>query len=195
MKREKRCAGSEMFFCFVAIGFLYVLICQSGSKKQRKGAVLSLLLPVVVSSVLLVSRAPQFSVDPYQSSPRVGRSLLMHWDSRIINLEDKMYLAGYIIGVFSAGLYVCSRVPQIVKNVRNLSLSPPLSLSLSLSLSAPSLPHSSLFLPPTPHCHPSFPPTLLFMRTSTYIHTHILTVYALFSGRSIRTHVHSRHPW
>jgi hypothetical protein len=41
----------------------------------------------------------------------------MHWDDSVINLEDKMYLAGYIIGVFSAGLYVCSRVPQIVKNV------------------------------------------------------------------------------
>ena len=137
MKRDKRCAGREMFFCFIAVGFLYVLICQSDSKKKRKGAVLSLLLPVIVSSVLLVSRAPQFSVDPYQSSRRVERSLLMHWDSRIINLEDKMYLAGYIIGVYSAGLYVCSRVPQIVKNVRNFSHS--LSLSPSLSPSSFSL--------------------------------------------------------
>ena len=27
----------------------------------------------------------------------------MHWDDNVINLEDKIYLAGYIIGVFSAG--------------------------------------------------------------------------------------------
>lgn len=110
---------------FFITGFLYVLICLSNPnhKKSYKGAVLSLLLPLMVSSVFLAFGAPHFGVDLHRPPTRMGRTLLMHWDDRIINLEDKRYLAGYIIGVFSAGLYVCSRVPQIIKNVSLYSLS------------------------------------------------------------------------
>ena len=40
MKRDKQCADREMFFCFIAIGFLYVLICQSGSKRSSMTSVM-----------------------------------------------------------------------------------------------------------------------------------------------------------
>ena len=117
-------------------GLLFALTCQSYSKGKHKGAVLSLLLPLLVGSVFLLSGPPHYTADSYHVPSRSGRTLLVHWGDSIINLEDKRYLAGYIIGVFSAGLYVCSRVPQIVKNVRIclfLCLSSYLSLSLSLS--------------------------------------------------------------
>ena len=43
----------------------------------------------------------------------------MHFDIKsVINLKDPKDLAGYILGCISALFYVASRVPQIVKNVR-----------------------------------------------------------------------------
>ena len=99
-----------------------MFICRSDRTNRRNGVVLSLLLPVLVSSVFLATGAPYLA--HYQSrhtSVKVGRTLL--WDKRIIDPDDKLYVAGYIIGVVSAGFYVIARVPQIIKNVSLFSLS------------------------------------------------------------------------
>ena len=95
---------------------------RSDRTNRGKSVVLSLLLPVLVSSVFLATGAPYLA--HYQSrhtSVKVGRTLL--WDKRIIDPDNKLYVAGYIIGVVSAGFYVIARVPQIIKNVSLFSLS------------------------------------------------------------------------
>ena len=107
-----------------------MFICRSDRTNRRNGVVLSLLLPVLVSSVFLATGAPYLAhYQSHHTSMKVGRTLL--WDKRIIDPDDKLYVAGYIIGVVSAGFYVIARVPQIIKNVSLFSLF--LSLSFSLS--------------------------------------------------------------
>ena len=151
-------------------GLYNAFICQSDKNKRRNSAVLSLLLPVLVSSVFLAVGTPHLALyqsqELYRTPARAGRTLM--WDKRIIDLDDKMYVAGYIFGVFSAGFYVFARIPQIIKNV-----SPSLSLSLSLSW--------------------SLSPLHLSLQIISYTYTY--TVHALFSGGSICTHVHSVRPW
>ena len=170
----------------VSSGLLNAVICRSADKNKKKTttAVLSLLLPLFVSSVFLAAGSPHLAQyharDVYDTPARSGRSL-MHWNNRIININDKVYVAGYIFGVFSAAFYVLARVPQIVKNVRRILLNPPPSLSLSLSLS----PLSLAFLSPL-QSH---------KKTCWYTHIMFLTVFTLLSGRSLYVHVHSLHPW
>ena len=77
---------------------------------------------MLVSSVFLAIGAPYLILYQSHHTPvKVGHTLL--WDKRIIDPDDKLYVAGYIIGVVSAGFYVIARVPQIIKNVSLLSLS------------------------------------------------------------------------
>ena len=146
------------------IGILNAVICQSDKNKSKNSALLSLLLPLLVSSVFVAVGAPHLilyqSQDVYKTPVRSGRTL-MHWDNRIININDKLYVAGYVFGVFSAAFYVFARVPQIVKNV---------SFSFMLSL-------------------------CVYLTSLSLLHPLPNTVYALFSGRSFYTHVHSFHPW
>ena len=72
-----------------------------------------------MSSVFLAAGAPYLTLyqsqQLYHTPAKAGRTLL--WDKRIIDVDDKLYVTGYIFGVFSAGFYVFARVPQIVKNV------------------------------------------------------------------------------
>ena len=95
---------------------------------------------MLVSSVFLAVGAPHLALyqsqELYHTPARAGRTLM--WDKRIIDIDDKMYGAGCIFGVFSAGFYVFARIPQIIKNV-SPSLSLSLSLSLLVSVSSPSL--------------------------------------------------------
>ena len=110
-------------------GLISAFFCKSNKKQTRRtSVVLSLLLPVLVSSVFLAMGTPYLTLyqsqQLYHTSAKAGRTLL--WDKRIIDVDDKLYVTGYIFGVFSAGFYVFARVPQIIKNV-NLSLSPCLS--------------------------------------------------------------------
>lgn len=120
-------------------GLYKAFICRSNGKSGKNGVVLSLLLPVLVSSVFLAAGAPYLTLyqsqQLYHTPAKAGRTLL--WDKRIIDPDDKLYVAGYIIGVVSAGFYVIARVPQIVKNV-----SPTPSFSFSfISLMAPCCMH------------------------------------------------------
>ena len=105
-------------------GLYKAFVCRSNGKSRKNGAVLSLLLPVLVSSVFLAAGAPYLTLyqsqQLYHTPAKAGRTLL--WDKRIIDPDDKLYVAGYIIGVVSAGFYVIARVPQIVKNVSSLTL-------------------------------------------------------------------------
>ena len=124
----------------VPSGLLNALMGRSDKRKMKKRtAVLSLLLPLLMSSVFLAAGIPHLALyhdqEAYNTPARSGRTL-MHWNNRIININDKVYVVGYIFGVFSAGFYVFARIPQIIKNVRRLFSSKHcLSLSLSLSLS------------------------------------------------------------
>ena len=109
-------------------GLYNAFFCQSNGKNRESGknaVVLSLLLPVLVSSVFLAVGAPYLTLyqskQLYHTPGKAGRTLL--WDKRIIDPDDKLYVAGYIIGVVSAGFYIIARVPQIVKNVSLPSLS------------------------------------------------------------------------
>ena len=144
------------------------------TNKRRNSAVLSLLLPVLVSGVFLAVGTPYLALyqsqELYRTPARAGRTLM--WDKRIIDLDDKMYVAGYIFGVFSAGFYVFARIPQIIKNV-----SPSLSLCLSLSLSLSW----------------SLSPLHLSLQIISYTYTY--TVHALFSGGPVCAHVRSVRPW
>ena len=115
----------------ISLGLISAFLCKSNKKqKRRTSVVLSLLLPVLVSSVFLAVGAPYLTLyqsqQLYHTPAKVGRTLL--WDKRIIDVDDKLYVTGYVFGVFSAGFYVFARVPQIIKNV---SHTPLLSLSLS----------------------------------------------------------------
>ena len=105
---------------FMYTGILNAVICQSDKNKSKNSALLSLLLPWLVSSVFVAVGAPHLTLyqsqDVYKTPVRSGRTL-MHWDNRIININDKLYVAGYVFGVFSAAFHVFARVPQIVKNV------------------------------------------------------------------------------
>ena len=160
----------------ISPGLHNAFICQTDENKRRNSAVLSLLLPVLVSSVFLAMGIPHLALyqsqELYRTPARVGCTLM--WDKRIIDLDDKMYVAGYIFGVFSAGFHVFARIPQIIKNVSpSLSLFLFLSFSLSLSLSW------------------SLSPLHLSLQIISYTYT----VHALFSGGSVCTHVHSLRPW
>ena len=148
-------------------GLYSAFICQSNRTNGRNGIVLSLLLPLLVSSVFLATVAPYLTLyqsqQLYHTPAKAGRTLL--WDKRIIDPDDKLYVAGYIIGVVSAGFYVIARVPQILKNVNLLPLSLPLPLSEPLSL---------------------------FFITQTHAYVH--PVHALFCRGSLCAHVHSFSP-
>ena len=151
----------------ISPGLYNAFICQSDKNKRRNSAVLSLLLPVLVSSVLAMGTphlALYQSQELYRTPARAGRTLM--GDKRIIDIDDKMYVAGYIFGVFSAGFYVFAKISQIIKNV---------SLSLSLSLSW------------------SLSPLHFSLQIISYTYTY--TVHALFSGGSVCAHVHSVRPW
>ena len=105
----------------ICTGLLNAFVCKSEKNKTKNDALLSLLLPLMVTSVFFTAGLPHLSLhssqDAYKTPVRSGRALL-HWDNRIIDMDDKLYVAGYIIGVFSAGFYVFARIPQIVQNVR-----------------------------------------------------------------------------
>ena len=124
---------------YLHAGLASAFLCKSNKKQtKRTNVVLSLLLPVLVSSVFLAVGAPYLTLyqrqQLYHTPAKAGRTLL--WDKRIIDVDDKLYVTGYIFGVFSAGFYVFARVPQIVKNVSlDLSLSLPLPGALCMSLS------------------------------------------------------------
>ena len=102
-------------------GLKNAFICQSDKSKEKDNTLLSLLLPLLMTSVFVAVGAPHLALyrsqDIYATPRRAGRTL-MHWNNSIININDKLYVAGYIFGVFSAGFYVFARIPQIVKNVR-----------------------------------------------------------------------------
>ncbi len=87
--------------------------------KIKKGPpLLAGILPGVVCGLLLASQGPSLWSHSYQTPPRTGRTLKDIDIKDVFDVNDPEAIAGYVLGCISAILYVMSRVPQIVKNVR-----------------------------------------------------------------------------
>ncbi len=86
--------------------------------KKQDPKLLAGILPGVVCGLLLVSQGPSLWTHPYETPPRAGRTLKDIDINDMFDVNDPEAIAGYVLGCISAILYVMSRVPQIIKNVR-----------------------------------------------------------------------------
>lgn len=112
---------TAIYFCSVDAVMISQYAYYRFKEKREEQRALKSLYAVLAISLLSVSGftflAP--AADPLQNNGVVstGRSLLT-----INSFTDAKSITGYVLGVISALLYLCSRIPQIVKNFKRKSV-------------------------------------------------------------------------
>lgn len=102
--------------------FLYYVIVNQGVRglanccKCKREATIMILLPGIMCTLLLATGPSHlWPSSSYETEQRhIGRTLLYHKETKVV--DGTQDLIGYIIGWLSAVFYVCSRMPQIIKN-------------------------------------------------------------------------------